>query len=299
MGSPDFAAQILAGLATNYSIVGVFTQPDRESGRGKILTPPPVKKIASALKIPVYQPQKIKSPEAFADLAALEPDVIVVAAYGQILRQNVLDMPKFGCINVHASYLPRWRGAAPIQAAILAGDEYSGVSVMKMDAGIDTGPVFAQEKVDLDAQETANTLERKLAILGSDLLFRTLPQYLDGNLNPKPQPNEGSTYAGMLTKQDGLLDFSKPAVELERKIRAYDDWPGTYTMLNGQILKIRRSRVIENSGMATSERGSLEGFPAVGTGEGVLVLLEVQPAGKKWMSGVDFLRGYQKAWLAG
>jgi len=299
MGSPDFAAEILAGLATNYSIVGVFTQPDRESGRGKILTPPPVKRTASALRIPVYQPQKLKSPESFADLAALKPDVIVVAAYGQILRQNVLDLPKFGCINVHASYLPRWRGAAPIQAAILAGDEYSGVSVMKMDAGIDTGPVFAQEKVDLDAQETANTLERKLAILGSDLLLRTLPRYLEGNLNPKAQPNEGSTYAGMLTKQEGLLDFSKPAVELERKIRAYDDWPGTYTMLNGQILKIRRSRVIENSGMATSERGSFEGFPAVGTSGGTLVLLEVQPAGKKWMSGVDFLRGYEQAWLAG
>jgi methionyl-tRNA formyltransferase len=299
MGSPDFAAQILSGLATKYPIVGVFTQPDRESGRGKILTPPPVKATAIELNIPVYQPQKLKSPEAFADLAALEPDVIVVAAYGQILRQNVLDLPKFGCLNVHASYLPRWRGAAPIQAAILAGDEYSGVSIMKMDAGIDTGPLLAQENAAINAQETAKTLENKLAKLGSDLLLRTLPQYLDGKIAPKPQTIDGSTYASMLTKQEGLLDFTRPAVELERKIRAYDDWPGTYILVNGQMLKIRKSRVIESQGLVSSKRGSVEGFPVVDTADGTLVLIEVQPAGKKWMSGVDFLRGYQKNWLAG
>lgn len=299
MGSPEFAAQILSGLATDYSIVGIFTQPDRESGRGKLLTPPPVKITADELNIPVFQPQKLKTPEAYADLAALEPDVIIVAAYGQILRQNVLDLPKFGCINVHASYLPRWRGAAPIQAAILAGDESTGVSVMKMDAGIDTGPILAQEKVGIDGQETAITLERKLAFFGRDLLLKNLPLYLSGELTAKPQPDEGNTYAGMLKKQDGLLDFSKTAVELERQIRAFDDWPGTYTLFNNQTLKIRKARVVEFSGLTPLERGSQEGFPVVGTGEGALVLTEVQPAGKKWMSGLDFLRGYQKAWLAG
>lgn len=299
MGSPEFAAQILSGLATDYSIVGVFTQPDRESGRGKLLTPPPVKITADEFNIPVFQPQKLKTPEAYADLAALEPDVIIVAAYGQILRQNVLDLPKFGCINIHASYLPRWRGAAPIQAAILAGDESTGVSVMKMDAGIDTGPILAQEKVGIDGQETAITLERKLAFLGRDLLLNNLPLYLSGELTAKPQPDEGNTYAGMLKKQDGLLDFSKTAVELERQIRAFDDWPGTYTLFNNQTLKIRKARVVEFSGLTPLERGSQEGFPVVGTGEGALVLTEVQPAGKKWMSGLDFLRGYQKAWLAG
>lgn len=299
MGSPDFAARILESLVSRFSVAGVFTQPDRESGRGKKLTPPPVKVTADSLQIPVYQPIRLKNPEAFELLQALQPDVIVVAAYGQILRQNVLELPRFGCINVHASYLPRWRGAAPIQAAILAGDEYTGVSIMKMDAGIDTGPVFAMEKVFLDPQETAKTLEMKLAKTGSELLLKTLPLYLDGKISPEPQNENGSTYAGMLKKQDGLLDFNKPAAELERQVRAFDDWPGTFTMVGEQVLKIRKVRIDENQSLVAGVRGINVGNPIIGTAEGTLLLAEVQPAGKKWMNGKDYVRGYQKDWLSG
>ena len=300
MGSPDFATQILSALAIqNFDSRCFYTTRSRIRDAEKYLTPPPVKTTAVQLNIPVFQPPRLKAPEVFADLATLNPDVIVVAAYGQILRQNVLDLPKFGCINVHASYLPSWRGAAPIQAAILAGDEFTGVSIMKMDAGIDTGAVLAKKKVNIDRDETAITLERKLANVGSDLLLETLPKYLIGEVTPEPQSDEGSTYAGVLNKLDGVLDFSRPAVELERKIRAFDDWPGTYIMLNEQILKIRKARVVQKSEFAVSERGIIDGMPAFGTGEGALVLVEVQPAGKKWMSGVDFLRGYQKTWLTG
>lgn len=298
MGSPEFSAYILASLAKHYSISGVFTQPDRESGRGKLLTPPPVKIIASQLNIPVFQPAKLKTPEAFEELKQLEPDVIIVAAYGQILRQNVLDLPPYGCINVHASYLPRWRGAAPIQAAILSGDEYTGVSIMKMDAGIDTGPVLAKIKVSIDAMETAKTLEKKLAAVGSELLIKTLPPYLEGKITPVDQPATGSTYAGMLKKQDGLLDFSKPALEIERQVRAYDDWPGTFMVVHGQILKIRKVVVVEEQHGQAGIRGIIAGKPVVGTSRGSLILEEVQPAGKKWMSGQDYLRGNQKDWFS-
>jgi len=297
MGSPEFASHVLEGLASQYPVQGVITQPDRESGRGKALTPPPVKVTANSLNIPVFQPPRLKTPEAFAELAALEPDVIIVAAYGQILRQNVLDLPKYGCINVHASYLPRWRGAAPIQAAILAGDEYTGVSIMKMDAGIDTGPVLVMEKVAIAQQETAKTLDAKLSAVGSNLLLKTLPQYLSGQIVPAPQPEVGSTYAGMLNKQDGLLDFAQPALELERKVRAFDDWPGTFLMLDSQMIKVRKVTIVQETRLACGERGILQGLPAIGTADGVLLLQEVQPAGKRWMNGVEFLRGNQKNWL--
>ncbi len=298
MGSPDFAAQILSSLASQYTISAVITQPDRESGRGKKVVPPPVKEIATQLNIPVFQPARLRTPEAFEELSALKPDVIIVAAYGQILRQNVLDLPKYGCINVHASYLPRWRGAAPIQAAILAGDEYSGVSIMRMDAGIDTGPVLAMEKVAVEKQETALTLEKKLAKTGSNLILKNLPLYLSGQISPIPQPETGSTYASLLKKQDGLLDFTQPAIELERKVRAYDDWPGTFTTVKDQILKIRKVRLYAGKTLSAGRRDASEGYPLVGTADGTLLLEEVQPAGKKWMNGKDYLRGNYKEWLS-
>jgi methionyl-tRNA formyltransferase len=296
MGSPEFAGTVLRKLASEYSICGVFTQPDRESGRGKTLTPPPVKVVASELGIPVFQPARLKNPDSFAELESLQPDVIIVAAYGQILRQNVLDLPKFGCINVHASYLPRWRGAAPIQAAILAGDTYTGISIMKMDAGIDTGPVLAQGKITIDPKETALALDGKLAQIGSELLITTLPDYFSGKISPQPQAEEGCSYAAMLTKQQGQLDFTKSAVELERTVRAFDDWPGTFMLVSDQIIKVRCADIIFDMQLSTGERSALDGFPVVGTADGVLKFGEVQPAGKKWMSGVDFIRGYNKIW---
>lgn len=292
MGSPDLAAKILESLVTKYRVVGVVTQPDRPAGRGKILTSPPVKVLADQLGIATIQPERLKD-EAFAQLQAWNPDVIVVAAFGQILRQRVLDLPKFGCINVHASYLPRWRGAAPIQAAILHGDEFTGVSIMKMDAGIDTGPVLIQEKVYLAENETLTSLTDKLSILGGSLLLDALEDYIAGRLSPTPQPESGDTYAGMLNKEDGLLDFSKSAIAIDRKVRALNDWPGTFFDINGQVLKVRKVKIQNSETQPAGMRSVLDKVPAISTPDGWVLLLEVQPAGKKWMPGTDFLRGFQ------
>ncbi|MDO9120807.1 MAG: methionyl-tRNA formyltransferase [Anaerolineaceae bacterium] len=292
MGSPDLAAKILESLVTKYRVVGVVTQPDRPAGRGKILTSPPVKVLADQLGIATIQPERLKD-EAFAQLQAWNPDVIVVAAFGQILRQRVLDLPKFGCINVHASYLPRWRGAAPIQAAILHGDEFTGVSIMKMDAGIDTGPVLIQEKVYLAEDETLSSLTDKLSILGGSLLIDALEDYIAGRLSPTPQPESGDTYAGMLSKEDGLLDFSKSAIAIDRKVRALNDWPGTFCDINGQVLKVRKVKIQNSETQPAGMRSVLDKVPAISTPDGWVLLLEVQPAGKKWMPGTDFLRGFQ------
>lgn len=291
MGSPDFAVPILAGLAKQYDMVGVVTQPDRPSGRGKVMTAPPVKVLAQQLGLPILQPLKLRVPEAFEQLAAWKPDAIVVAAFGQILCQNVLDLPQYGCINVHASYLPRWRGAAPIQAAILNGDAYTGVSIMRMDAGIDTGPVFYQEKMDILQNDTADTLSQRLSALGCETLLKVLPQIFEGQLTAHLQNDAEATYVSMIKKEDGLLSWDQPAAALERKIRAYNDWPGAYTSWKEQILKVRKAEVAEVGATQPGKRVLVHGNPAVHTVEGALVLLEVQPAGKKWMSGKDFLNG--------
>ena len=290
MGSPDFALSTLRALHENYLVVGVVTQPDRAAGRGRELKPPPVKTLALELGIPIIQPEKLRQPEAMDQLHIWSPDVIVVAAFGQILKQEVLDLPKFGCINVHASLLPRWRGAAPINAAILHGDEETGVTIMKMDAGLDTGPILSQRSVRIEPDETAGSLFERLSQLGADFLIDTLPEYLAGEIEPRPQPEEGATYAPMLKKEDGLLDFSRPAKELERKVRAFNPWPGTYFEWDGNLLKVHRA----GSGlgkMRVGERGTRLGLPAVGTSDGLLVLEEVQPAGKKPMPGKAFLAG--------
>ena len=291
MGSPEFSVPILQGLAENFNVVGVVTQPDRPSGRGQVMTPPPVKELALQLGIPVTQPAKLKLPEAFEQLANWQPDIIIVAAYGQILRQNVLDLPQLGCINVHASFLPRWRGAAPIQAAILAGDEMTGVSIMRMDAGVDTGPVFFQSEEHIRLDDTANSLSIRLSTLGRDTLLAVLPRIIEGKLEAKPQPDEGATYASMLKKENGQLDWNLPAEELERKVRAFNDWPGTFTFWKGQMLKIRSAKVIPGNGGRAGSRFIQQSTPAIMTCTGALALLEVQPAGKKWMNGRDFLNG--------
>jgi len=290
MGSPDFALQTLRALHLNYTVVGVVTQPDRAAGRGRDLKPPPVKMLATELEIPVIQPERLSQPEAMDQLRAWVPDVIVVAAFGQILKQDVLDLPKFGCINVHASLLPRWRGAAPINAAILHGDEETGVTIMKMDAGLDTGPILAQRSVRIEPDETAGSLFDKLSMLGADLLLETLPLTFSGKIEPRPQPEDGAIYAGMMKKQEGELDFSQPAEELERKVRAFNPWPGAFFEWGGNRLKVHRasvSRGVKRQG----ERLVVDGFPAIGTSEGVLLLKEVQPAGKKRMDGKSFLAG--------
>jgi methionyl-tRNA formyltransferase len=290
MGSPDFALPTLKALAQHYDVVGVVTQPDRASGRGREIKSPPVKLTAHELGIPVIQPEKLRQPEAMEQLRLWNPDLIAVAAFGQILRKEVLDLPPRGCINVHASLLPRWRGAAPINAAILHGDEETGVTVMKMDVGLDTGPILSQRAIPLTRDDTAGSVFEKLSQLGAELLIDTLPYYLSGRLQPVSQPEEGMTYAPMLKKEEGKLDFTHPAQELERRVRAFNPWPGAFMDFDGTLLKIHRAHVEVGSAEA-GQRLIYQDEPAVGTQNGLLVLDEVQPAGKKPMSGKSFLAG--------
>lgn len=290
MGSPDFSLPTLRALAEAYEVVGVVSQPDRASGRGRELKPPPVKLLAQELGIPVIQPEKLRQPEALEQLRLWDPDVIVVAAFGQILKKDVLYLPRFGSINVHASLLPRWRGAAPINAAILHGDEETGITIMKMDVGLDTGPILTQRSIPLTREDTAGSISEKLSRLGADLLIETLPDYFSGKIQPIPQSEEGMTYAPMLKKEEGQLDFTRPADELERRVRAFNPWPGTFMDFDRTLLKIHRARVAEGEAEAGS-RLIYDDQPAVGAGIGILILDEVQPAGKKSMSGKSFLAG--------
>jgi methionyl-tRNA formyltransferase len=295
MGSPEFAVPVLELLATHYLLVGVITQPDRPAGRGQGLVPPPVKLSAHQLGIPVFQPEKLRLPEAFSQLQAWSPDLIVVAAFGQILRQEVLSLPHHGCINVHASLLPRWRGAAPIQAAILAGELETGITIMKMDSGVDTGPILSQRSLAIHPQDTASSLATRLSNLGAELLLETLPGYLSGSIQPRLQPDQGITYAPMLRKVDGLLDFSQPAQVLERRIRAMHPWPATSMDWEGQSLKILSAHVDRSTNRNNRPPGcrTVEaGMPAVVTGDNnLLVLDEVQPAGRRAIPGRAFLAG--------
>jgi methionyl-tRNA formyltransferase len=291
MGSPEFALPTLRALAQHYEVIGVITQPDRGSGRGREQKAPPVKTLALELNIPVLQPEKLRDPNAMAQLHEWNPELIVVAAFGQILKKDVLELPQYGCINVHASLLPRWRGAAPINAAILAGDEEIGVTIMKMDVGLDTGPMLSKRSIRHTPDLTTGSAIRALSELGADLLIDTLPDYLSGKTIPQPQPEEGSTYAPMLKKEDGLLDFAHPAVELERRVRAMNPWPGAWFEWNGSVLKVGRAFVSEAKGLGVGSRFVVEGRPAVMTANGALVLDEVQPAGKKMMPGKSFLAG--------
>lgn len=300
MGSPEFALPSLRILNDHSTMVGVITQPDRPAGRGQALKPPPVKLLAEELGLPVIQPRRLREPEAMQQLTQWQPELIVVAAFGQILRAEVLELPRFGCINVHASLLPRWRGAAPIQAAILNGDAQSGVTIMRMDTGIDTGPILSQRAERILPEDTAVTLSERLAEQGALLLAETLPGYLDGSIQPRPQDDlagEAPTYAPMLKKKDAQLDFSQSASELERRVRAFTPWPGTTMIWQGQILKVIKARAVEAmdvTSQTSSKTGQLlvyEGLPAVNTSQGLFLITELQPAGKKPMKGVEFLRG--------
>lgn len=292
MGSPEFAIPTLQALATTTQVIGVITQPDKPAGRGRVLTPPPIKNLALSLGIPIIQPARLRDPEAMAQLQAWAPELIVVAAFGQILRPEVLNLPRFGCLNVHASLLPRWRGAAPIQAAILAGDELTGVTIMRMDPGIDTGPMLVQRALAILPEDTSASLSARLAELGAQTLIEILPDYMRGALNPQSQPEIGATYAPMLNKEAGKLDFDQSAVKLARLVRAFYPWPGAFTLWKDQALKIQRAHA------DLSPHSHLPGqylvhqqMPAIGTADGLLILDEVQPAGKKPMPGGIFLQG--------
>jgi len=293
MGTPHFAVPSLVALLEHHQVVGIVTQPDRPAGRGRNVSPSPVKEAAVARGLPILQPPKLRSPEARDWLATMRPDVIVVAAFGQILQPALLELPAHGCLNVHASLLPRYRGAAPIPAAILAGDLTTGVTIMRMDPGMDTGPILAQAGLPIAPHDTTATLTDRLADLGARLLVNTLSDWLAGHVPAQPQNPAQATYCRPLDKKDGLLDWTRPAVHLDRQVRACDPWPGAYTTWKGNIFKVLRARPrpeLEGKG-DPGQVVALPGAVGVVTGQGLLELLEVRLAGKKSMTAEVFVRG--------
>ena len=298
MGTPDFAVPPLAALVkAGYEVTAVITQPDKPKGRGKTLLPTPVKEEALKHEIPVYQPQKVRDPEFVEVLKNLAPDMIVVAAFGQIIPKEILDMPKYGCINIHASLLPKYRGAAPIQQAVIDGEKESGVTIMKMGMGLDTGDMISQAVVTLREDETGGSLFDRLAETGASLLIQTIPSIANGTATYTKQPEESPTpYAAMITKKMGLLDFSGNAEVLERLVRGMNPWPSAYTFLNNKTLKVWKAAV-EDAESGKAAPGTIVGVDKKGIhvacGEKILVLQEVQLEGKKRMETDAFLRGYQ------
>ncbi len=295
MGSPDFALPTLRALNQAFDVVGIVTQPDRPAGRGRKLQPSDVKLLGQKLAIPLIQPESLKDSTAIEQLNIWAPDVIVVAAFGQILKKNVLNLPPYGCINVHASLLPRWRGAAPVQAAVLF-DQVTGVTIMKMDEGLDTGPNLSQRSIPISQDITAGALFDQLAQMGADLLLETLPKYFRGEINLFPQDHQEATYAPRLKKSDGELDFNQPASFLARKVRAFNPWPGTYQFINNKRMNIIRAHALPMLAAQPGKRYCIDDKPAWGTGKGLLVLDEVQVAGKGRVSGEAFLCG-AKYWI--
>ncbi len=295
MGTPDFAVPSLEALIADpaFTVAGVVTQPDRPAGRGQQIRMSPVKTCALAHDIPITQPEKLRGDEALAPLVAWAPDVIVVAAFGQLLRAAVLSLPRYGCINVHASLLPRWRGAAPIQYAIREGDAESGVTIMVMEAGLDTGPILLQRAIPLAPDETGASLHDKLAALGADLLIPALKGVIAGAIAPRPQPEEGVTIARSLEKGAGRIDWGQSAAAIDRQVRAYTPWPGSFTTLDGEILKVLGGRVSASTAPARPPGTLLldGGDMAVATGDGLYVIGECQPAGRRPMTAAAFLAG--------
>lgn len=294
MGTPEFAVGTLEGLlGAGVDLVGVYTQPDRPKGRGRKMTPPPVKELALRHGIPVFQPQKLRDPEAVAELQQLDPDLIVVVAYGQILPQSVLDIPRFGCINVHASLLPKFRGAAPINKAIIDGEKVTGITTMLMDAGLDTGDMLVRKSLEIGPDETAGELHDRLALLGRETMLETLQQVLDGTLSPQQQNDDESSYAPMMKKEDGRIDWSLSAQEVHDRVRGLAPWPGAFTRLDGEVLKIAQTQVVDGAGDAgTVVAASADGVD-VACCDGVIRIGALQLPGKKMLSAADFLRGCQ------
>ena len=294
MGTPDFASCALEALiAAGHEITAVYTQPDKPKGRGKEVQMTPVKMVALKHDIPVYQPRRIKEAEEVARLKEIPADIFVVAAFGQILSQEILDMPKYGCVNIHASLLPKYRGSAPIQWAVIDGEEKTGVTIQQMEAGIDTGDILYKKEYVLDAKETGASLFDKLMFLGAEAIVEVLPLIEAGSITPVPQNHEEATHAAKLTKQLGEMDFTKSAVVLERLIRGLNSWPSAYTTFRGKQLKIWEAEVVpevpgEPGAVVAVDKQSF----TVATGEGSIKILELQIEGKKRMACKDFLLGY-------
>lgn len=294
MGTPDFSVPALENIAKRYEVVAAVTQQDRPKGRGHKMQYTPVKEKAIELEIPVYQPKRVKDPEFVDILKTLKPDVIVVIAFGQILSKEILELPKYGCINVHASLLPKYRGAAPIQWAVINGDKKSGVTTMYMAEGLDTGDIIDTSEIVLDEKETGGSLFDKLADLGGRLILNTLDKLETGTATRTRQDDARSTYAGKITKELGKIDFTKSAVEIERLIRGLNPWPSAFTYMDDKMLKIWNADVLEET--VEEEPGTItevnKKFIKVATGEGYLLLKEIQLEGKKRMDVTSFLNGY-------
>ena len=292
MGTPEFAVPSLSALiGAGHEIAAVVTQPDRPSGRGKVLTPPPVKTAAEAAGIPVLQPAKIRTEEFFTKLLSYSPDLICVTAYGRILPKSILDLPRHGCVNAHASLLPKYRGAAPINWAIVKGESVTGVTTMLMDEGMDTGDMLLKREVSIEDDDTGETLSRKLSIVGGELLVETLALLEEGRLSPEKQDESLATYAPIIKKEDGLIDWSLPARDIRNLVRGMLPWPGAYTSLGGKMLKIFRAAVWEGEGRPGEVIKSGGGILRVATGEGALDVLELQIEGGKRLETAAFLAG--------
>ncbi|MFO7772420.1 MAG: methionyl-tRNA formyltransferase [Dehalococcoidia bacterium] len=295
MGTPQFAATILESLLQGpCQVLAVYTQPDKPAGRGHQVAFSPVKNLALERGIPVVQPKTFKSSEVVEELASLQPELIIVAAFAYILPPEVLSLPKFACLNIHPSLLPRHRGASPVANTILCGDEVTGVTIMLMDAGLDSGPIIAQEEVEVSSTDTTGSLSSGLADVGARLLLETLPEWLSGELRPQAQDESQATYSQLITSEDAEIDWHLSALQLWRRVRAYNPWPGCYTWLRGKRLKIHEA--VPVGGTAKGEPGKVIALaepPGVGvvTGHGILGLGQVQLEGKHKMSIDDFARG--------
>ncbi len=264
-GSPEFAIPSLISIHKEYDIVGVVTQPDRPAGRGKVITPSPVKVLAQNYSLPILQPNRLKDPGVMEQLLKWNADVYIVAAFGQIFRKNILEIPQFGLINVHASLLPRWRGAAPIQAAIIAGDEVTGISIMKLDEGIDTGDFLTQQTVQIDPNETTGELSDRLSIIGADLLIKTLPDYFIGRIPLIHQNEQDATYAGMIHKEDAILDMNVSAELLCRKVRAYQPWPVSRLEVDGTSMLVHKAEAVKSIKKPVGNKYIYKNYPSIAT----------------------------------
>jgi methionyl-tRNA formyltransferase len=298
MGTAELSCASLAKLCgeKNFSVTAVVTQPDKPKGRELKLTPSPVKLLAEKFQLPVRQPLKARDEKFISELRALNPDLIVVVAYGQILPQAILDLPKFGCVNVHTSLLPKYRGAAPIQRAIAEGEKETGVTIMKMDAGLDTGAIISQKRIPILREDNSQVLHDKLAQLGAELLAETIPDFVAGKILPQPQPDEGASYAAKIKKEDGQIDWNISSEIIFNRLRAFTPWPGAFSFLQTetkpQLLKICKAEVAEKSGGAGEILSADKNGIIVGCGNGALKILELQREGGKRLAVEQFLAGF-------
>lgn len=294
MGTPEFSVPCLEALTECCEVIGVITQPDKPRGRGQKLQPSPVKVCAEKHNIPVYQPIKVKSEEFTAQLEEMKPELIVVVAFGQILSQRILDIPEYGCINVHASLLPRYRGAAPMQWCLINGESKTGITTMFMDAGLDTGDMLLKHEIEITESMNLSELHDAMMTAGAGLLTKTLEQLSDGTLIREKQEDSNTCYAPMLSKETGRIDWSKSASEIHNLVRGLDSWPGAYTFRNGEKYKIWRTKV--EAGASASPAGEILQADSrgllVATGNGLLRVLELQAPGGKRMAAGDYLRGH-------